>query len=225
MTDTEILTKVKAALGVTGAFQDATLQFYIDEVKAFMQDAGVPSATVTSAVAVGCIARGVADLWNYGSGNAKLSEYFKQRMLQLKAAGAPVVVLTFTDTVDDTWVDVAFEGQMVVKFVSPSAFTATAENAIEAKFTFPNGTVFTRSMKVIPSPAGDNSSFVVDAETGEAVKLKPSSGVTVDFVVQLNSQLGEEPQDTTLLSFAAQSNTREQVNGVQIELTVTEARA
>lgn len=85
MTDEELLTKIKAALGITGDFQDETLQAYIDEVKAFMLGAGVPLDVVQSPASVGCISRGVADLWNYGSGNAKLSTYFTQRMLQLKA--------------------------------------------------------------------------------------------------------------------------------------------
>lgn len=85
MTDAEILTKVKNALGITGDFQDDTLQVYIADVKGFMLDAGVDSAVVNSAAAVGCISRGVADLWNYGSGNAKLSSYFVQRVQQLRA--------------------------------------------------------------------------------------------------------------------------------------------
>jgi len=85
MTDVELLTKVKAALGITGDFQDETLQVYIADVKAFMLDAGVPADVVSSASSVGCISRGVADLWNYGAGNAKLSQYFIQRMLQLTA--------------------------------------------------------------------------------------------------------------------------------------------
>lgn len=83
MTDAEILAKIKTALQITTDFQDDTLQFYIDDVKAFMTDAGVPAEVVTSAAAVGCILRGVADLWNYGSGNAKFSEYFKHRVAQL----------------------------------------------------------------------------------------------------------------------------------------------
>lgn len=83
MTDAEILAKIKTGLGITTDFQDDLLQIYIDDVKAFMQDAGVPANVVTSAAAVGCILRGVADLWNYSSGGAKLSEYFKQRVTQL----------------------------------------------------------------------------------------------------------------------------------------------
>lgn len=86
MTDAELLTKIKNGLGITGTFQDETLKVYIDEVKCFMRSAGVKEAIVDSEASVGCIMRGVADLWNYGSGNTKLSEYFKIRVLQLKAA-------------------------------------------------------------------------------------------------------------------------------------------
>lgn len=86
MTDNELLAQVKNGLGIVGDFQDATLGVYIEEVKAFMLSAGVPTEVIESKLSVGCIMRGVADLWNYGSGNAKLSDYFTQRLLQLKAA-------------------------------------------------------------------------------------------------------------------------------------------
>lgn len=85
MTDAEILTAVKAGLGITTDYQDSTLQIYIDDVKAFMVSAGVSESKATSAAAVGCILRGVSDLWNYTSGGAKFSEYFKQRVTQLAA--------------------------------------------------------------------------------------------------------------------------------------------
>lgn len=85
MTDAELLIKIKNGLGITGDFQDDTLTVYLDEVKAFMQSAGVPDEVLESEASVGCIMRGVADLWNYGSGNAKLSDYFKMRLIQLKA--------------------------------------------------------------------------------------------------------------------------------------------
>lgn len=83
MTENELLAKIKAALGITGDYQDEALLFYIDEVKGFMRSAGVAQSVVDSSEAVGCIMRGVADLWNYGSGSVKLSEYFIQRVLQL----------------------------------------------------------------------------------------------------------------------------------------------
>lgn len=73
------LQDVKNALGITGEYQDGTLQVYFDEVVSFLIDAGVAQSNITS----GIVARGVADLWNYGSGNGRLSEYFLQRAAQL----------------------------------------------------------------------------------------------------------------------------------------------
>lgn len=87
MTDAEILTKVKSGLGITGTFQDDTLNVYLAEVKAFMKSAGVPQTVIESEASVGCIMRGVADLWNYGAGNARLSDYFRMRLIQLKKEG------------------------------------------------------------------------------------------------------------------------------------------
>jgi hypothetical protein len=85
MTDAELLTKIKCGLGITTAFQDDILQIYIDDAKAFMKSAGVKQSVIDSEVSVGCILRGVADLWNYGSGNATLSDYFRMRVVQLTA--------------------------------------------------------------------------------------------------------------------------------------------
>jgi predicted metal-dependent peptidase len=79
----QLLMKVKAAMGVTGDYQDETIQVYIDEVKAFLLSAGVHATVLRSDKAVGIIARGVMDLWNYGAGDGKLSPYFYQRVTQL----------------------------------------------------------------------------------------------------------------------------------------------
>lgn len=94
MTDAELLTKIKNGLGITGTFQDDTLTVYVDEVKEFMKSAGVDETVIESDASVGCIMRGVADLWNYGSGNATLSNYFRMRMLQLKSTAKSKVVET-----------------------------------------------------------------------------------------------------------------------------------
>lgn len=88
MTDAEILAKIKTGLGITTDYQDDLLQIYIDDVKAFMIDAGVSATVATSNAAVGCILRGVSDLWNYSAGGVKFSEYFKQRVIQLAAESA-----------------------------------------------------------------------------------------------------------------------------------------
>ena len=74
-----MLDKVKEMLGITGNYQDGTVQDYIDEAKAFLVDAGVKEQNITA----GILARGVADLWNYGGAKGELSEYFKQRATQL----------------------------------------------------------------------------------------------------------------------------------------------
>lgn len=75
----ELLNDVKNALGITGDYQDNTLSVYVNEVIAFLVDAGVAETHITS----GLVARGVADLWNYGSGDGKFSQYFVQRASQL----------------------------------------------------------------------------------------------------------------------------------------------
>jgi len=73
-----MLTSVKKALNIGGTYQDAAIQEYINEVKAFLSAAGVSEANMTP----GLVARGVADLWQYGAGEGKLSEYFMQRTIQ-----------------------------------------------------------------------------------------------------------------------------------------------
>lgn len=79
MAENAMLTSVKKALGITGTYLDDTIQEYINEVVAFLEDAGVPASRISP----GIVSRGVADLWNYGSGEGKLSEYFMQRATQL----------------------------------------------------------------------------------------------------------------------------------------------
>lgn len=89
------LEKVKNALGITGDYQDDTLNVYIDEIKDFMLRGGVPSEIIDSDVSAGVIARGVTDLWNYNNGTGKLSEYFFQRVTQLVYALASGKIIAF----------------------------------------------------------------------------------------------------------------------------------
>lgn len=74
-----ILTAVKKATGITGSYQNDTIQAWIDEAVAFLKDAGVAESNITT----GIIARGVLDLWNYGAGDGRLSDYFMMRASQL----------------------------------------------------------------------------------------------------------------------------------------------
>lgn len=109
MNNKELLEKVKRSIGVNGNYQDDTLFEYIEEVKQFLLDSGVKDYVVNSYVAAGTIARGVNDLWTYGSGSAHFSSYFKQRVTQLalkteigqvaEVTKTPIV-LEFEDTVD-----------------------------------------------------------------------------------------------------------------------------
>lgn len=89
MADAEfnMLNTVKAALNITGTYQDNALQAYIDEVNQYMIAAGVPSSLIDVAASAGTVARGVADLWNYGAGEGKLSPYFYERVIQLSSRG------------------------------------------------------------------------------------------------------------------------------------------
>lgn len=80
-----LLESVKISLGLNGNnYHDDLLSGYIDEVKQFLLDAGVSQNVIDDKVSVGVISRGVADLWNYGSGSASLSPYFMQRVAQLR---------------------------------------------------------------------------------------------------------------------------------------------
>jgi hypothetical protein len=77
------LAQIKNALGITGTYQDDTLTVYMNEVVDFLKDSGVAEANITA----GIVARGVSDLWDYGSGTGKLSTYFMQRAAQLAYRG------------------------------------------------------------------------------------------------------------------------------------------
>lgn len=79
MDEEQILKSVKNTLGISGDYQDDTLKEHIKEVTGFLLDAGVKETVITP----GIIARGVSDLWYYGPGEARFSQYFLQRATQL----------------------------------------------------------------------------------------------------------------------------------------------
>ena len=83
VTDAELLAQVKSAIGVSGTFHDAAINMHIADIKFYLEDAGCSGAAINGKAAVGCIARGVSDLWNIGSGTVNLSPYFKERAAQL----------------------------------------------------------------------------------------------------------------------------------------------
>ena len=88
LTAAERLVKVKTALGFNGSnYQDETISLYINEIIEELVDAGVKKEVAESTAAVGCIAVGVNDLWNYTSGGVKHSDFFNRRLIQLKKRG------------------------------------------------------------------------------------------------------------------------------------------
>lgn len=90
MTKAEVLYKVKMALGNIPNHLDETIELYVDEVIEYLISAGVSTDLLDvkneefDPKCAGCIIRGVADLWNYGNGDTKLSDYFYQRADQLR---------------------------------------------------------------------------------------------------------------------------------------------
>lgn len=78
-----LLNYVKNSMGITGEYQDQILLNYINDIKFYMLDAGVSQAVIDDEASYGAIARGVADLWNYGAGDGQLSPWFYQRVTQL----------------------------------------------------------------------------------------------------------------------------------------------
>lgn len=81
---TDLLKAVKVSGNLTGDHQDETLAFYIEDVKEYLRSAGVETAVIDSTLAKGCISRGVFDLWLASGGEAKFSEAFYQRAIQLE---------------------------------------------------------------------------------------------------------------------------------------------
>ena len=78
-----ILDEVKTRLSITGTDLDGTIQGMIDDVISYCRSAGLKYTQLMSTRAVGLIARGVADLWNYGAGNGKFSDIFQLRLNQM----------------------------------------------------------------------------------------------------------------------------------------------
>lgn len=69
------------------AYQKETIIEYIEEIIDYMVSSGVPREVAVSKKCKGTVARGVNDLWNYGSGEVNLSPYFKERVIQLSYPG------------------------------------------------------------------------------------------------------------------------------------------
>ncbi len=144
------LENIKKMLGITGSYQDDILDGYAEEAIAYMVDAGIDEDTARGEKAVGVVARGVSDLWNYGSGEAHLSDYFRERVVQLsykvknnpdpgdEEEGTLRLIVTITEKVDEDTqtekitADKTYEeiksawdsGREVVAIISHNGYTA-----------------------------------------------------------------------------------------------------
>ena len=79
-----MLEHVKNSLGQAGNdYIDPVFQPLIEEVREYLDGAGIPFSETDARPFGGIVARGVADLWNYGAGAAALSPYFHERAAQL----------------------------------------------------------------------------------------------------------------------------------------------
>ena len=87
ITDVALLTEVKTRLAVTGDFHDSLLTGYIKDVKDYLKRAGVSTSTLSDDCSIGVVARGVSDLWNFGSGEGKFSSLFYDMATQLALYG------------------------------------------------------------------------------------------------------------------------------------------
>lgn len=83
------LEAVKVRLSISGEYHDNLIMSLIEDVKGYMVSAGVKEEIVNGSKSIGCIARGVADMWNMGAGDGSFSEMFRQRVIQLTAEDVP----------------------------------------------------------------------------------------------------------------------------------------
>ena len=71
---------IKKLLGITGKFQDETINGWIDEIKQLMIDGGISPSIVNDVKSAGVIAKGIDDVYFQ---KTNLSNYFWQRATQL----------------------------------------------------------------------------------------------------------------------------------------------
>jgi len=89
MTDTELLEKVKAGLGLSGEHTDTSISIKMLAVKGYMINAGVSVEQVETDLGVACLTVGVNDIWDLTSGEVKFSPAFDIILWQLKVVSMP----------------------------------------------------------------------------------------------------------------------------------------
>lgn len=146
LTAAQRLAKIKTALGFSGTYQDDALLIYIDDVIDELICGGVQKEVAESTAAVGCIAVGVNDLWNYSSGGVKHSDAFYKRLIQLSNCKIDVIEPTMSiDIFVPSEAELSVFGWTVSSsginkiFVSEQ-FTVTDSESLKAVIVYEDGT-------------------------------------------------------------------------------------
>ena len=84
MDDDTLVKMLKVRFSITDNYHNDLLLQYANDVKFFLKSAGISESKINSDDSVGCIFRGVSDLWNNEPGEGKFSELFIQRAIQLR---------------------------------------------------------------------------------------------------------------------------------------------
>ena len=90
MTKDEVLTEVMVGLGNVPTQTRNTIKIHFNDVLRYLVSSGVKPHLIDikndfiDESCIGVITRGVGDLWNYGNGDTKLSDYFYEGANQLR---------------------------------------------------------------------------------------------------------------------------------------------
>ena len=90
MTQEELLDKVMVGLDKIPPHLRDTIRIHMDDILLDMIDSGVPTTLIDlekdfiDRKCLGAVVRGVADVWNHGNSDTKVSEYYRQRVDKLR---------------------------------------------------------------------------------------------------------------------------------------------
>ena len=87
----ELYIKTREAMGIYVNYQDDQLKPRFYTVFQYLRNAGISEAKLLSEDAVGLLATGVSDLWNYGAGGTTFSPFFYDAAENLKLSVEPEV--------------------------------------------------------------------------------------------------------------------------------------
>ena len=211
-----MLEEVKQRLSITGNDLDPTINGMIDDVVAFCLSAGVKYSQLVKPDVIGLIARGVADLWNYGAGDGKFSQVFHMRLNQLCIAAYSIdgdllpqskaVTITENGTTEVT----PDEGYILTGVTVDTAVPGKPEQVKEVTITENGATVVTPDdgyglSRVsidtnVPQPAIQEKT--VDISTNGTEIVTPDEGRLLSSVT-VNTNVPSTPTQTKTVTIDA----------------------